>query len=80
MIDSNWSYIVRLTSGEVIQVNAEKVDVGPSGGLTFWCVHQDTDCLYITMILAPGTYERCSIMSQMSGLENGFEKLKPSPF
>ncbi len=74
MEKGRWSWIKRLRSGEVIQVDADSLAVCAPGALTFLSKYKDGD--YTTLVLPAEVCERCSIMSQLSGGENGFDVLQ----
>lgn len=69
----NYSWIILMASGEVLQSNGNRLVVEPAGGLT---VHGGKP-EYVVLSLAPGTYQRATIMSQISGYQNGYDVLAP---
>jgi hypothetical protein len=75
MQQGNFSWIVHPSAaigGNPIQINAMRVEVESSGALTFYIV-SSTGSEYASHILSPGSWHYATIMSQMTGEENGWE-------
>ncbi len=75
----SWSWIVETNNGgKRIQVNADRVSVDGTGGLSFYNNTKEGG-EYLSLSLAAGQWESCAIMSQITGYQNGFEVLGDSP-
>ena len=71
----SYSWIVQIIStGKHVQVNADRVSVDAAGILAFYNKLTEGG-EYMTFALPPGQWGSCSVMSQLSGLQNGYEVL-----
>ena len=69
----SWSWIVELVEpAKTIQVNADRVSVDSTGGLSFYNKTKAESGEYLSLALAAGRWSSCSVMSQMTGYQNGF--------
>lgn len=60
----------------VVQVNADEIELHPSGALVFWA-HKERARNYSIMIIAPGRWQAAAVQNQITGYQNAFEVLSP---
>ena len=79
MEDCRYSWLVQVPNAKpktAWQVNADTATVTPSGDLVFSVTRKDgSKCVLHAM--AKGTWLRFTIMSQLSGYQNGYEVVGP---
>ena len=70
---TKYSWLVENSIGDVMQVDADRVDVTQGGGIAFYCTHGEGE--YLVCWFPDSSILEIQIMSQMTGEPNGYRTI-----